>query len=296
MKSIRDHFRNINENRAAADELVAGLPALLLSAEKLSRMLINGPHGRRRSGEGQDFWQFRPYEAGEEAQQIDWRQSAKRQSPHIRQSEQQTSDAMYFWLDRSRGMSYRSERHLKSKEEFGTLLLLALAILLDRGEEDYTLIGGELALSHGHLHLDRFARALIENNKQIRRTNNITAKRSTGHVIMASDFLMNEEYLEDLIEEFSTFGRRGIFLHLVDPAEATLPFEGRIRFADYDEENSVTIEKISEVRKAYQVRFKQHCEQISKLAQRTGWTYVLADTSRPPVDILSQLMHQIGGR
>ncbi|MBE7635534.1 DUF58 domain-containing protein [Sneathiella sp. P13V-1] len=296
MKSIQDHYRKVNESRAAADELVAGLPALTLSAEKLSRMIINGPHGRRRSGEGQDFWQFRPYEAGEEAQQIDWRQSAKRQSPHIRQSEQQTSDAMYFWLDRSRGMSYRSDREIRSKEEYGLLLILSLAILLDRGEEDYTLISGELSLSHGQLHLDHFARALVERRKSSYALNKNATKRTTGHVLMVSDFLMNEEHLEDLVEEFSSIGRRGIFLHLADPAEITLPFEGRIKFSHYQDEDTVTIEKVSEVREAYQSRFKSHCKNIQKLAQKIGWTYLFADTSEPAVDILAELMHQVGGR
>ena len=113
---------------------------------------------------------------------------------------------------------------------------------------------------------------------------------------MASDFLMNEEYLEDLIEEFSTIGRRGIFLHLADPAEVTLPFEGRVKFSHYQDDDTVTIEKISEVRDAYQSKFKSHCAHVQKLAQKVGWTYIFANTSEPPVDILAELMQQVGGR
>ena len=296
MKSIRDHFHKINTHRAAADELASALPALVLSAQKLSRVLLSGPHGRRRSGTGQDFWQFKPYEEGEEAQQIDWRQSAKRQAPHIRQVEQQSSDAMYFWLDRSEGMKFRSRPDLPSKESAGATLLLALAILLDRSEEEFTLVGGDLSLSHGQLHLDRFAYALLDQKNTLSDFPLGGAKRSTGHVVMASDFLMDDARLEKHIDHFNMLGRKGVFLHLADPAEATLPFEGRVRFSDYSGEQSITIEKTAAIRSDYQDRFNKHCDKIHGMATNIGWSYIYADTSLKQLDTLSDLMQKIRGK
>ena len=57
--------------------LAATLPPLLVAAERVAATVWQGVHGRRRVGQGDAFWQFRPYVAGDPPQRIDWKQSAK---------------------------------------------------------------------------------------------------------------------------------------------------------------------------------------------------------------------------
>ena len=67
-----------------ADELVTRLPPLLLAADHTATRLMAGEHRRQTSGMGYEFWQLRPWEQGENASRIDWRQSARRETPYIR--------------------------------------------------------------------------------------------------------------------------------------------------------------------------------------------------------------------
>ena len=63
--------------RRNAEELAAPLPPLLAAAEHLAMTVLLGEHGRRRSGIGDEFWQYRPVRPGDEARMIDWRRSAR---------------------------------------------------------------------------------------------------------------------------------------------------------------------------------------------------------------------------
>ena len=281
--------------RGQAEALTQGLPALTLAADHLAHQMMGGPHGRRRAGSGRDFWQFRPYERGDEAQQIDWRQSAKRPHPHIRQTEQETSDALYFWLDQRAGMSYQSDSKLPSKKDYGTVLLLALAILLDRGDEDFTLIGSHLKITHGQLQLDRLAEALTSGDTESPFSALSDNHFPRGHVLIASDFLMDEEFLEQLIERFAPLGRHGVLLHLADPAEVELPFDGRVEFSDMSGHLSVLIGRVDAIREQYQTKFQEHRAKVRAIAEHLGWSYVFAQTNQPQSKILAELKGLIGG-
>ena len=57
--------------------LAAGLPRLILEARKIAATVIHGLHGRRRSGSGENFWQYRRFLSGEPARRVDWRRSAR---------------------------------------------------------------------------------------------------------------------------------------------------------------------------------------------------------------------------
>jgi len=59
-------------------ELAGTLPALMVAADRVAATVIQGVHGRRRVGQGDAFWQYRPYREGDSASQIDWRKSWSR--------------------------------------------------------------------------------------------------------------------------------------------------------------------------------------------------------------------------
>ena len=59
-----------------AEAVGARLPPLLVAAERVASTVAQGVHGRRRVGQGDSFWQFRRFVAGDPIARIDWRQSA----------------------------------------------------------------------------------------------------------------------------------------------------------------------------------------------------------------------------
>ena len=52
-------------------ELAGTLPALMVAADRVAATVIQGVHGRRRVGQGDAFWQYRPFRDGDSATQID---------------------------------------------------------------------------------------------------------------------------------------------------------------------------------------------------------------------------------
>ena len=51
----------LNERANAASQT---LPPLLVEAERIAATVMQGIHGRKRSGPGESFWQYRPYGFG----------------------------------------------------------------------------------------------------------------------------------------------------------------------------------------------------------------------------------------
>ena len=133
-----------------AEALGARLPPLMVAAERVAATVAQGVHGRRRVGQGDSFWQFRPFVAGDPIARIDWRQSAKsgRPAPHgwfIRETEWEAAQTACLWRDGSPQMRWRSRLVPVEKCERAGLLLLALASLLLRGGERVMLIAHERA-------------------------------------------------------------------------------------------------------------------------------------------------------
>lgn len=64
----------VTRSHHEAEALAAGLPPLMVAAERVATTVSQGVHGRRRVGQGETFWQFRRYEPGDTVQHIDWRQ------------------------------------------------------------------------------------------------------------------------------------------------------------------------------------------------------------------------------
>ena len=56
-----------------AQALSDRLPDLLLESLRVSNTVAHGIHGRRRSGPGETFWQFRQFQTSDPATSIDWR-------------------------------------------------------------------------------------------------------------------------------------------------------------------------------------------------------------------------------
>ncbi|MEO0918440.1 MAG: DUF58 domain-containing protein, partial [Pseudomonadota bacterium] len=102
--------------RRDAEALAAPLPPLLADAEHLAASVMSGAHGRRRVGQGDEFWQYRPSHAGDEARMIDWRRSARADDAlFVREKEWQAAQSVMLWLDMGQSMQFASTKDLPSK-------------------------------------------------------------------------------------------------------------------------------------------------------------------------------------
>ena len=132
------------------------LPGLVAAAREVASSVLHGVHGRRRAGEGENFWQFRPFVAGEAAGRIDWRRSAKDERLYVREREWEAAHTVFIWIDRSASMWFASSLALQPKIDRALVLGLAAADLLVRGGERPGLLGLTPALAVRNI-VERFA-------------------------------------------------------------------------------------------------------------------------------------------
>lgn len=269
-----------------AEELAALLPPLMVAAERVAATVSQGVHGRRSVGQGETFWQFRRYGFGDSTQLIDWRQSAKSQPVYVRETEWEAAQSVWLWRDGSQSMAYRSTDGLVNKIERADLLLLALASLLIRGGEHVALLGTGMTPSSGRGMLHRLW-SMIEAQDRKAKTppGSLPAFESLpryGRVVLIGDFLSPLDEIHHSIAAFANQGIRGHLVQVLDPAEETLPFSGRVRFDGMEDEGGILIGRVEAMREQYLDRLANHNQGIEALAKSFGWSHAVHHTDHSP--------------
>jgi uncharacterized protein (DUF58 family) len=289
------------DNRAAvlgakADALGAALPPLLVAAERLASTVALGVHGRRRSGRGETFWQFRRYAHGDARGAIDWRQSAKSQHLFVREREWEAAETVWFWRDGSSSMDFSSDATACTKRERASMLALALASLLVRGGERVALFGDREGPAGGRVAVRHMARVLGDERSSNSATPPDLLSGKRAQVVWLSDFLAPIEAIEGNLARLAGAGLRGHIVQVVDAAEQDFPFTGRTRFEWGNVRNTDIFGRAESAREAYRRRFNAQSEGVRALACKCGWTFLLHRTDARPEPALIALHAQIGER
>lgn len=271
----------MTSQQSAAEALAARLPPLLVAAERVAATVAAGSHGRRRTGPGEAFWQYRRYQAGDPAASVDWRQSAKASRLFVRESEWAAAQCIWLWRDGSASMDWRSIPQLPTKRDRAELLVMALGALLLRGGERLALLSGALPPSSGGGTLSRLGVAMMNEPATTGLPNPAGLPRH-AELVLVSDFLAPLPELDAAIRVLAAGGAVGHLLQVLDPAEETLPFDGRIRFSGLEDEGEILVRRAEDVRAAYAERLAAHRDGLAAIARAAGWTFAIHRTDSSP--------------
>jgi uncharacterized protein (DUF58 family) len=278
-----------------ARDVSARLPQLMLAARKVSSSIAHGLHGRRRAGMGENFWQFRHFGAGESANRIDWRRSARDNHLYVREREWESARTIWIWIDRSRSMGYQSRGAVHSKLERAIVLALALADLLVQGGERVGLLG----LGHPTARrnaIDILGRILAHHTQYDETPPPAERVSPLSDVIVLSDFLHEESAHVAMLKKLSARNIRGHAITLTDPAEEDFPFTGRTELTDPENGNRLTFGRAQNVRLDYQNRLRAHRESLRAANAQLGWTSHAHRTDKPVSDVLLMLHRMLAER
>jgi uncharacterized protein (DUF58 family) len=267
-----------------AEATAARLPPLVVAAERVAATVMQGVHGRRRSGQGDAFWQFRPYLPGDDAARVDWRQSAKSDRLYLRETEWESAQTVALWRDSSPGMDWSGATSRPTKRARADLLALALSSLLLRGGERVRLMGGGRGLS-GRGALPELAMRL-EGQSGPPVDESLPRHART---VLFSDFLAPLPELRAMLAPLAAAGVRGTMVALHDPAEETLPYGGRVRFEPLDGTDAALVPRVEGIRALYEERMAVHREGLSALAASLGFRLLSHRTDHPPEAALMAL-------
>ena len=270
-----------------AEALGARLPPLLVAAERVAATVAQGVHGRRRVGQGDSFWQFRRFVAGDPIARIDWRQSAKSGRPvpdgwFIRETEWEAAQTVCLWRDTSASMRWRSRGAPVEKRERAGLLLLALASLLLRGGERVTMIASGARPVSGRAGLDRLAERLDgDGGDDAGLPPHVSVPRH-ARVVLFGDFLSPLEEIQAAIGRLAAIPVSGYLMQILDPAEADLPYTGRIRFRGLEREGDTLIPRVEGVRGEYGQRLKAQQEGLAAICAAAAFGFAIHRTDHSP--------------
>ncbi len=272
-----------------ADALGAGLPPLMVAADRLAASVSLGVHGRRKAGIGESFWQFRRYRGDDSYARIDWRQSAKSQHLYVREREWESAQTVWFWRESGPNMRFASASI--SKLERANLLLLSLASLLVRGGERVGFLGADSLPAASRYALSRIGHNLFDKRQSESDLPPEASMARGAQLVWLGDFL-NPGAMERM-ERMARAGISGHLVRVMDPAEEDFPYTGRARF-ESGKSDSALFGRAESVGDSYRARFAAHGEAIAHAANRLGWTATSHRTDHAPQSALIALYSAIG--
>ena len=254
------------------------LPPLLARAEHLAGTVLLGEHGRRRSGLGDDFWQYRPAQIGDSRRMIDHRRSARGDQQFVREREWQIAQSIMLWIDQGASMRFASDKNLPTKVDRARLLGLATAILLVRGGERVGLAGTTLPPRRGSAQIIRLAQAWSEDSGTDYAPPEHRVMIPHARAVFISDFLGPLDEVELALTKAADRGVRGVLFRVLDPSEESFPFSGRTIFESVGGTVRHETLKAGELRDRYLNRFARRKDALTQLCRATGWQMGLHHT------------------
>src|SRR6478609_7049618 len=102
------------------------------------------------------------------------------------------------------------------------------------------------------------------------------------------------EEIQSTLTQLSSNGSQGHLVQIVDPAEETFPYSGRIEFTEPEGAGEITAGRAENWRADYEARLKRHRDEIRAEAARLGWSFTIHRTDRPANELLMGLHARIG--
>jgi uncharacterized protein (DUF58 family) len=273
--------------------LADAMPRLILEARRVATTVIHGLHGRRRAGPGENFWQYRRFMSGEPSSNVDWRRSARDDHLYVREREWEASHTIWIWPDRSPSMAFVSPLVTDSKLERTLVVSFALAEVLVQGGERVG-IPGLLRPTANRNVIEKMAQAILLDSSQRASLPPSFAPSPLSEIVMLSDLWSPIAEVQSTIGQLSASGAHGHVVQIVDPAEESFPYSGRVEFIEPEGGGSVTAGRAEIWRDDYQGLVARHRAAIRAETDLRGWSFAIHRTDRPASELLLVLHARMG--
>jgi uncharacterized protein (DUF58 family) len=293
--STRTHHDGPAVARAvgAGRTLAASMPRLILEARRVAATVIHGLHGRRRAGPGENFWQYRRFVSGEPASRVDWRRSARDDHLYVREQEWEAAHTVWIWPDRSPSMNFASPLVRDTKLYRTLVIALALAeVLVEAGER--VGVPGLTRPTGSRNIVEQIAQAVVHDLSERTSLPPSFAPSPLAEVVLLSDLWSEIGEVRRTITQLSGSGARGHVVQIVDPAEETFPYWGRIEFVEPEGGGRITAGRAETWRADYAERVARHRAAVRAETDRLGWSFIIHRTDRPASELLLALHARIG--
>lgn len=234
-------------------------------------------------GHGMELEDVRAYQSGDDVRHMDWRATARSGKPTMKVFREERSQGLFLMIDRRASMNFGTRGELKATTAARSAAILAFSALVAHDwvagmtvETDTQFFSGARDINNVLQLLQAASAPLPKADKHTIPLSALLAQIDRAAGRGASIFLISD--FKDLCEEHAplllqlTTTHEVCALHIIDPAEETLPAAGKLRMASPSGETFVIDTTSAELRTRYaQAMTKQHAD-LARLFSRTGIT------------------------
>src|SRR6201999_4537506 len=227
----------------------------------------------------------RRFVSGEPSQRVDWRRSARDDHLYVREQEWEAAHTVWLWRDRSPSMAFASRNARDSKLERALIVAFALAELLVEGGERVG-ISGLLNPPSSRSVIDKMARAMLQYDAARLSLPPSFVPSALAEIVVLSDFWSPLPEIKNMLAGLSASGAHGTLIQVVDPAEESFPYSGRVEFVEPEGGGVITAGRAGRWATDSVERLTLHRDQIRAETDKLAWLFSTHPTSRSAAELL----------
>lgn len=224
-------------------EILNTVNGLELVARVIVEGFMSGSNKSQTIGIGQEFSQYKNYQAGDDLRQLDWKMFARSERYFVKQSEVETNITIKFMLDISQSMAYTEQG--MSKLEYARIMTAALAYLARKQSDTFGLYAVNdqgIVMVQPRFEQQQFVRflnALIQVKaagawKPIDELEPLFDHHGKEIVVFITDMYDQQHDLRQFISRLKTPRNEVIVFHLMGREERDLGLSGSFTFEELE--------------------------------------------------------------
>lgn len=294
--------------------MVAALARLEFLARGRKQGGINGRHASPNRGASVVFAQHRPYVAGDNIRDMDWRAYGRVDRYYIKQYTEETNLRATLLVDCSGSMNYRGERAAEvngvrlSKFEYARHFAAAVAWLMVKQRDAAglvtfddrvrTMVRAGARPDQARLILEALGRATPGGDTRLAEVLHEVAERvpPRGVVMLFSDCFEPAEAVINAFHHFKHRQHELILFHVMADEELTFPFKDSREFRDLESSGARLKVDPRAIRAAYLAKVKEHTQKLERACGQMKADYVPLNTKHPCARAFTEWLEGRGRR
>lgn len=223
-------------------EILNTVNGLELIARTIVEGFMSGSNRSQSIGAGQEFSQYKNYQAGDDLRRLDWKMFARSERYYIKESEIETNITIKFIIDASHSMTYSEG---VSKAQYAKILTAALAYLARKQSDTFglfTINDKSVTVLLPRFEQQQFVRFLNElvhlesqgRWNQREETNRLFDRQGKEMIVFISDLYDESDDLFNFLSRLKNSRNEVIVFHLMGSKESDFDFDGSFTFEDLE--------------------------------------------------------------
>ena len=268
--------------------IISKIENLSLRAKLVVEGFIIGLHKSPYHGFSVEFSEHRPYSSGDEIKFIDWKLLARTDRLYIKQFEEETNLKCHIIFDKSKSMSYSSNKI--TKFEYAKNLAASLSYLMIKQQDAVGLnifdeeikisIPPKSKTSHLNLLLGTLHKCKPSGITKISNILHLLAEsiKKKGLIILISDLLDDQSEVIKGLRHFRYKGHEIIIFHILDEKELSLDFNDSMKFVDLENSKSILTDP-RHIKFDYIKAVSSFCDNYKTECEKNKIDYIRINTS-----------------